>query len=50
VTKHGCAALAIGNAPGRLALTLRAGANEAFFVDTGARSAAATFTAGVAIY
>jgi hypothetical protein len=35
---------------GRMALTFRAGANEAFFVDTGTTSAAAMFTAGVAVY
>jgi hypothetical protein len=35
---------------GRLALTFRAGANEAFFRDTGTSSPAATFTGGIAIY
>jgi hypothetical protein len=34
---------------GRLALTFRAGANEAFFANSGA-SPAATFTGGIAIY
>jgi len=35
---------------GRLALTFRAGANEAFFADSGTVSPAATFTGGIAIY
>jgi len=35
---------------GRMALTLRAGANNFYYVDTGFASPAATFTAGVAIY
>lgn len=35
---------------GRLALTLRAGANEAFFADSGTTSPAATITGGIAIY
>jgi hypothetical protein len=35
---------------GRLALTFRAGANEAFFRDTGTTSPAATITGGIAIY
>jgi hypothetical protein len=35
---------------GRLALTFRAGANEAFFADSGTTSSAATFTGGIAIY
>jgi hypothetical protein len=34
----------------RLALTLRAGANEAFFTNSGTTSPAATFTAGIALY
>jgi len=34
----------------RLALTLRAGANEAFFANSGTTSPAATFTAGIALY
>ena len=34
----------------RMALTLRAGANEAFFANSGTTSPAATFTAGIAIY
>jgi hypothetical protein len=34
----------------RLALTVRAGANEAFFANSGTTSPAATFTAGVALY
>jgi hypothetical protein len=34
----------------RLALTFRAGANEAFFADSGTTSPAATFTGGIAIY
>jgi len=34
----------------RMALTLRAGANEAFFADTGTSSPAATVTAGIALY
>jgi hypothetical protein len=35
---------------GRLALTFRAGANEAFFADSGTTSPAATITGGIAIY
>ena len=34
----------------RLALTLRAGANEAFFANSGTTSPAATFAAGIALY
>ena len=34
----------------RLAFTLRAGANEAFFANSGTTSPAATFTAGIALY
>jgi hypothetical protein len=34
----------------RLALTVRAGANEAFFANSGTTSPAATFTAGIALY
>jgi len=34
----------------RLALTLRAGANEAFFANSGTTSPAATFTGGIALY
>jgi hypothetical protein len=35
---------------GRMALTLRIGANQAFFADSGTSSAAATITGGIAIY
>jgi hypothetical protein len=35
---------------GRMALTLRIGANEAFLANSGATSAAATITGGIAIY
>jgi len=34
----------------RLALTLRAGANEAFFDRSGTTSPAETITAGIALY
>jgi hypothetical protein len=34
----------------RMALTLRAGANEAYFTDSGTSSPAATITAGIALY
>ena len=34
----------------RMALTLRAGANEAFFANSGTTSPAATVTAGLALY
>jgi len=49
-TVFGGGALAELDITGRMALTLRAGANNFYYVDTGFSSPAATFTAGVAIY
>ena len=49
-TVFGGGALAELDITGRMALTLRAGANNFYYVDTGFASPAATFTAGVAIY
>ena len=49
-TVFGGGALAELDITGRMALTLRAGANNFYYVDTGSTSPAATFTAGVAIY
>lgn len=46
----GGGALAEYDVTGRMALTLRAGINNFYYVDTGFASPAATFTAGVAIY
>jgi hypothetical protein len=49
-TVFGGGVLAELDITGRMALTLRAGANNFYYVDTGFSSPAATFTAGVAIY